>query len=201
MKDLERFLGEELLAGKTVYPPFEKTFAAFCHTPFQSVKVVIVGQDPYHGPGQAHGLSFSVPKGVPAPPSLQNIFKELATDVGTVKPSHGCLEGWADQGILLLNATLSVRDSEPKSHYGRGWEQFTDRVIQLLGERKDPIVFMLWGRSALEKCKHVGAPHLQLTSVHPSPLSAYGGFFGCRHFSKANEFLQASGKSPIVWSL
>ena len=201
MKNLEDFLAGETRAGKIIYPPFDRTFAAFCHTPFDEVKVVIMGQDPYHGMGQAHGLSFSVPKGIAAPPSLQNIFKELAQDVGMAIPTHGCLESWAKQGVLLLNATLSVKEGEPKSHYGRGWEQFTDRVIQLLCERKDPIVFILWGKSALEKCRHVGSPHLQLISVHPSPLSAYGGFFGSRPFSKANEFLKAAGKAPINWSL
>jgi uracil-DNA glycosylase len=199
MKALEGFLGEE---KGTVYPPFPEIFNAFCKTPFEAVKVVIIGQDPYHGPGQAHGLCFSVPKGIAIPPSLQNIFKEIQSDLGIKPPNHGSLIEWADQGVLLLNATLTVRAGEAKSHYGQGWETFTDRVVQLLCEREDPIVFMLRGKSAIEKLRHVEAKrHLILTSVHPSPLSAYGGFFGCRHFSKANEFLQKVGKAPINWAI
>lgn len=205
MRQLEAFLSQEYREGKTIYPPFEQIFNAFCHVPFGATKVVIIGQDPYHGPGQAHGLAFSVPKGVPTPPSLQNIFKELVADVGGPLPSNGCLVGWADQGVLLLNATLTVRANEPRSHYGKGWEVFTDRVVQLLAARKDPIVFVLWGRSALEKWKHVcmegeQTHHLVLTAPHPSPLSAHSGFLGCRHFSKINEFLIRSGKEPIRWN-
>lgn len=207
MKRLEAFLRSEIVSGKIIYPPFEQIFNAFCHTAFNDVNVLIMGQDPYHGPGQAHGLSFSVPKGVPLPPSLQNIFKELASDLGIPSPDHGCLLSWAHQGVLLLNATLTVRENEPKSHYGQGWEVFTDRVVQLLRERKDPIVFILWGKSALEKWQHLfleeKAPphHLVLVAPHPSPFSAHTGFFGCRHFSKANEFLKQAGKTPIDWTL
>ncbi len=206
MKDLEAFLAREYASKVEVYPPFELVFNAFCHTPFDQVKVVIMGQDPYHGPGQAHGLSFSVPKGVPQPPSLQNIFKEIKDDLKIDPPNHGCLIDWAKQGVLLLNATLTVRANEAKSHYGKGWELFTDRVIQLLCSRKDPIVFILWGKSALEKFQHIEAcaatsQHLILTAVHPSPLSAYAGFLGCRHFSKTNEFLKKMGKEPINWKI
>lgn len=206
MKQLEAFLTKEIASGKVVYPPFELIFNAFCQTPFHEVEVVIIGQDPYHGEGQAHGLSFSVPKGVPPPPSLQNIFKELQDDLGISPPSHGCLIDWAKRGVFLLNATLTVRANEARSHYGKGWELFTDRVVQLLCARKDPIAFLLWGKSAFEKFQHIqsnenSSPHLALTAAHPSPLSAHAGFFGCRHFSKANEFLQKAGKRSIDWSL
>ncbi len=203
MRKLEAFLGEEKRSGAVVYPPFPLVFNAFCQTPFEKVSVVIIGQDPYHGPGQAHGLSFSVPKGVPAPPSLVNIYKELKSDLGLAIPSHGCLLHWAKQGVLLLNATLTVRAGEARSHHGQGWEVFTDRVVQLLCERKEPLVFLLWGKSALDKFQHFGASkhHCVLTSPHPSPLSAHAGFFGCRHFSKTNDFLQKLGKSPIDWSV
>lgn len=204
MQRLETFLAQEIKAGKTIYPPFESTFSAFCQTPFEATKAVIIGQDPYHGPGQAHGLCFSVPKDVPPPPSLQNIFKELVADVGISQPTHGSLVNWARQGILLLNATLTVRENEPKSHFGKGWEEFTDHVVQLLAARTDPLVFILWGKSALEKWKHVNADrqegrHLVLTAAHPSPLSAHAGFFGCRHFSKTNAFLLKMDKNPIDW--
>lgn len=204
MKELESFLASEVKSGAVIYPPFELIFNAFCQTPFEEVKVVIMGQDPYHGEGQAHGLSFSVPRGVAQPPSLQNIFKELKEDLGVEPPSHGCLLDWAKQGVMLLNATLTVRAGEPKSHFGRGWEVFTDRVIELLCNRKDPIVFILWGKSAAEKLEHIckNAPHhLVLKASHPSPFSAYTGFFGCRHFSKTNEFLQKAGKKPINWAI
>lgn len=204
MKNLEAFLAEEIRSGAQIYPPFELTFNAFCFTPFDAVKVVLIGQDPYHGAGQAHGLSFSVPKGVPQPPSLQNIFKELKEDLGVAPPSHGCLEDWAKQGVLLLNATLTVRAGEAKSHFGKGWEEFTDRVVALLCQRQDPLVFLLWGKSAAEKCEHIcthAKHHLMLTAPHPSPLSAHAGFLGCRHFSKTNEFLKKIGKTPIDWSL
>lgn len=202
IKDLKKFLEKEKTAGKIVYPPEPLIFHAFSHTPYEEVKVVIMGQDPYHGPGQAHGLSFSVPCGVPQPPSLQNIFKEIEKDLGIPRPQSGCLSAWARQGVLLLNATLTVRDGEPKSHYGQGWEQFTDAVIQKLGERKDPLVFLLWGKSAQEKCAHLlkQSQHIVLTAAHPSPFSATG-FFGCRHFSKTNDYLKRWGKSPIDWSL
>jgi len=206
MKRLEAFLAQEFKAGKTIYPPFELTFNAFCQTSFAATKVVIIGQDPYHGSGQAHGLCFSVPIGVLPPPSLQNIFKELATDVGISPPGHGSLLSWAKQGGLLLNSTLTVRENEPKSHFGQGWEEFTDYVVQLLAARTDPLVFILWGKSALEKWKHVFADrhescHLVLKAAHPSPLSAYAGFFGCRHFSQTNTFLVKMGKTPIHWNL
>jgi uracil-DNA glycosylase len=206
MRRLESFLGQEIQAGKTIYPPFELTFNAFCQTAFDDAKVVIIGQDPYHGFGQAHGLCFSVPHGVPLPPSLQNIFKELSEDLDCPTPNHGCLLSWAHQGVLLLNATLTVRENEPRSHYGKGWEEFTDRVVQLLAARTDPIVFVLWGRSALEKWQHVSGEnqkggHLVLKAAHPSPLSAHAGFFGCRHFSKINAFLEKNGKTPIDWAL
>lgn len=204
MKDLESFLAGELRSKTAVYPPFELIFNAFCQTPFDEVKVVIIGQDPYHGPGQAHGLSFSVQKGVNPPPSLQNIFKELKEDLGIDPPGHGCLVEWAHQGVLLLNATLTVREGQPKSHFGKGWEAFTDRVVQLLCQRKDPLVFILWGRSAAEKFEHIctnASHHLALKAPHPSPFSAHTGFLGCRHFSKANAFLKKVGKTPINWTL
>jgi uracil-DNA glycosylase len=203
MRSLEEFLRGEIKKS-AIYPPIDQIFNAFCFSRFEEIKAVIIGQDPYHGEGQAHGLSFSVRKGVTPPPSLQNIFKELVQDCGIPMPKHGCLESWAQQGVMLLNATLTVRAGEAKSHYGRGWEQFTDRVVQLLAEREDPIVFLLWGRSAYEKWEHGAGQkkqHLLLTSAHPSPLAAHSGFFGCRHFSKANEFLKRIGKSPINWAI
>lgn len=203
MGELADFLAEERASATPVYPPPALVFNAFHQTPLDRVKVVIVGQDPYHGPGQAHGLSFSVPKGVPPPPSLQNIFKELKDDLGIQPPPHGCLVHWASQGVLLLNATLTVRQGEPRSHYGKGWERFTDAAIQCLKGRK--IAFLLWGRSAKEKVQHImGDKHqgaLLLTAPHPSPLSAYAGFFGCRHFSKANRYLEDQGLSPIDWAI
>lgn len=207
MKELERFLSGERKAGHEVYPPFKWIFNAFCQTPFDRVEVVIIGQDPYHGPGQAHGLSFSVLEGVDPPPSLQNIFKELRSDVGIPPPPHGCLLDWAKQGVLLLNAVLTVRRGEPKSHHGKGWELFTDRVVELLCSRRDPLVFLLWGRSAFEKFDAIaasrppGGPHLVLKAPHPSPFSAHTGFLGCRHFSKTNEFLQKHGKKEIDWTI
>ncbi len=204
MKELESFLAEEIQSGFDVFPPFDLIFNAFCQTPFNEVKVVIMGQDPYHGPGQAHGLSFSVPKGVPIPPSLQNIYKEIEDDLGILPPKHGCLIEWAKQGVLLLNATLTVRSGQAKSHFGKGWEAFTDRVIQLLCVREDPLVFLLWGKSAYDKFQHIcegASHHLVLTAPHPSPLSAHSGFLGCRHFSKTNEFLKKSDKLPIDWAI
>ncbi len=204
IQDLKLFLSHEYSSGTAVYPPEELVFNAFSQTPFDKVKVVIVGQDPYHRPNQAHGLSFSVRQGVTPPPSLKNIYKELESDVGVIAPDHGCLEQWAKQGVLLLNATLTVRSREPRSHYGKGWELFTDAVIEKLRERKDPIVFLLWGKSAQEKCASVldKAPHTHavFTAAHPSPYSATK-FFGCKHFSKANECLKKWGKTPIDWSL
>jgi uracil-DNA glycosylase len=205
MQSLELFLAQEIKEKKTIYPPFELTFNAFCQTPFDETNVVIIGQDPYHGPGQAHGLCFSVPKTISQPPSLQNVFKELSADLGIVPPNHGSLLGWARQGVLLLNATLTVRENEPKSHFGKGWEVFTDYVVRLLAARPDPLVFILWGKSALEKWKQVFPtqdknPHLVLTAAHPSPLSAHAGFFGCRHFSKTNDFLIRTGKKTVAWN-
>lgn len=204
MLELKQFLQQELASKTVIYPPMKQVFHAFNCTPFDKVKVVIVGQDPYHGPGQAEGLCFSVPKGVPVPPSLQNIFKELHSEFKIPKPNHGSLVSWAEQGVLLLNATLTVRENQPKSHYGKGWETFTDRVIEILAEKTDPIVFLLWGRSAIEKFEHFHKkpiPHLVLTAPHPSPLSAYSGFFGCAHFSKTNAFLKEHHKKEIHWNL
>jgi uracil-DNA glycosylase len=199
--ELKNFLEKEKQGGRVVYPPEEQIFQALALTPYDQVKVVIVGQDPYHGRGQAHGLCFSVSKGVTPPPSLKNIFRELKDDVQIPEPTHGCLVSWAKQGVLLLNATLTVCAGEPRSHYGKGWELFTDAVIDCLAQRKDPIVFLLWGKSAQEKgYKLLNTHHVVLQAAHPSPYSA-NGFFGCRHFSKANEYLKAWGKPPIDWSL
>lgn len=202
MKELKTFLQEEMKAGTPVYPPMNLLFNAFSLTPFDQVKVVIMGQDPYHGPGQAEGLCFSVAKGIPLPPSLKNIFKELKDDLNIPPPPHGSLVSWAKQGVLLLNATLSVRKGEPKSHFGKGWETFTDHVVKLLCEKKEPLVFMLWGRSAFDKVK-IGQSghHLILTSPHPSPFSAHTGFFGNKHFSKANAFLKTHYNQEINWRL
>lgn len=201
IQELKKFLEDEKKAGKTIYPPEQLVFNAFLQTPYDKVKVVIVGQDPYHGPGQAHGLSFSVLPGVPVPPSLKNIYKELETDLGIHRPSSGCLISWAKQGVLLLNATLTVNAGDPKSHHGKGWERFTDAVIDILVQRSDPIVFLLWGKSAQEKChKVIGTHHAIFQAAHPSPYSAIN-FLGCRHFSKANEFLKKVGKEPIDWNV
>ncbi len=198
--DLKNFLKAEKEAGKVVYPPENLVFNAFLQTPYENVKVVVVGQDPYHGAGQAHGLSFSVPHGVSIPPSLKNIYKEIHADVGVAPPKDGCLLHWAQEGVLLLNATLTVRAGEPRSHYGKGWERFTDAVIDVLVQKEDPIVFLLWGKSAQEKGhRAVGSKHAVFEAAHPSPYSA-DRFFGCRHFSKTNLFLQSVGKSPINWS-
>jgi uracil-DNA glycosylase len=192
----------EQWAGHTVFPPEHQIFQALKLTPFDKVRVVIVGQDPYHGVGQAHGLSFSVQKGVPIPPSLQNIYKELQADLGIPPASHGCLAEWAQQGVLLLNATLTVRAGEPLSHHKRGWEEFTDAVIKAVAEHHPHVVFMLWGKNAQEKCqKFVHGSHLVLTAPHPSPFSAHNGFFGCRHFSKTNSYLQQHSLPPIQWAL
>jgi uracil-DNA glycosylase len=177
-------------------------FNAMHYTPYDKVKVVILGQDPYHGPRQAHGLSFSVLPGVDAPPSLVNIFKELESDLGCRVPNHGCLKHWAEQGVLLLNTVLTVREYQANSHQGIGWEEFTDHIITLLNQRKEPMVFILWGRPAQRKQSMITNPdHLVITSPHPSPLSAYRGFFGSRPFSKANEFLAKHGMAPIDWQL
>lgn len=202
MQQLKAFVAEERAKPTPVYPPAKDVFNAFLYTPIDQVKVVIVGQDPYHGPGQAHGLCFSVQAGVRPPPSLQNIFKELQSDVGMAIPSHGCLTAWAKQGVLLLNATLTVTQGSPMSHQKRGWEEFTDAVIKKLAARPQPIVYLLWGRHAQSKCQHlIGKHQLILKSVHPSPLSAHQGFFGSGHFSKANQFLVNHGLEPIDWRL
>lgn len=187
---------------KTIYPPSKDLFQAFALTPLERVKAVILGQDPYHEPGQAHGLCFSVKPGVEIPPSLVNIFQELQADLGCTPPESGCLEGWARQGVFLLNTVLTVRAHQAASHRGLGWEQFTDAAIRVLNSQDRPIVFMLWGRHAGEKARLLDNPrHLVLTAPHPSPLSAYRGFFGCRHFSRCNEFLAAQGETPIDWQL
>ncbi len=205
--ELAAFLEKEYaLSSKPIYPKRELIFNAFFQTPYDQVKVVIVGQDPYHGEGQAHGLCFSVPQGVKPPPSLQNVFKELQSDLHVPLPQNGSLLHWAKQGILLLNATLTVRQGEPLSHHGKGWERLTDAVLRALEERKDPIVFVLWGKSAQEKCQFLcregsARHHLVLTAAHPSPLSAHHGFFGCKHFSKINAFLEKMDQKPIEWSL
>lgn len=202
---LAAFLERERRFGsKPVYPPQELVFSAFQYTPFHAVQVVIMGQDPYHGPGQAHGLSFSVPRGVKPPPSLLNIFKERASDLEAPIPDHGCLVEWARQGVLLLNATLTVSEGEPLSHHGKGWELFTDAVIRALKDREDPLIFVLWGKSAQEKGRcleeTVGAKrHFILKAPHPSPYSAHQGFFGSRPFSQINTLLAQQGKRPIVF--
>ena len=200
-RELKKFLVEET-SSRTIYPPGKLIFNAFQHTPFDRVKVVILGQDPYHGAGQAHGLCFSVPPGIKPPPSLVNIFKELHSDLGIAVPSHGNLESWADQGVLLLNATLTVRAGEAGSHQNRGWETFTNAVIEKISRVKSDVVFLLWGRYAQAKEALVdGEKHLVLKAAHPSPFSAHNGFFGCRHFSKANSFLQQKGIEAVDWTL
>ena len=198
---LQTFLDEEYAQG-TVFPPREDLFNALRYTDYDDVKAVILGQDPYHGEGQAHGLAFSVRRGVPTPPSLQNIYKELQTDLGCAIPSHGDLTEWARQGVLLLNTVLTVRSGQPNSHKGKGWEPFTDSVIRALDAREKPMVFLLWGGNARAKLPLIqGMNHLALAAPHPSPLSAYQGFFGCRHFSKANAFLEQNGIPPIDWQI
>lgn len=199
---LKQFLMKERAEGKTIYPPGSLIFNAFNLTPFNKVKVVILGQDPYHGKGQAHGLCFSVPSGVPSPPSLINIFKEIKNDLNIPVPVTGNLEYWARQGVLLLNALLTVRANQPASHHHIGWETFTDKVIMKLSSEKSGIVFLLWGRYAQDKsCLIDASKHYILKAAHPSPFSAHSGFFGCRHFSKTNELLTTQGKTPIDWSL
>lgn len=192
----------EKAAGKVIYPPGSLIFHAFEATPFDKVKVVLLGQDPYHGPGQAHGLAFSVQPGVKPPPSLVNIFNELNKDLGVPIPSHGCLESWARQGVFLLNASLTVRAGEPLSHSKTGWHEFTDRVIQKISDQKKNVVFLLWGRSAQDKQALIDeTKHFVLKAAHPSPFSADKGFFGCRHFSKTNEYLVKNGIDPVDWKL
>ena len=198
-RNLRQFLKREY-ATQTVYPNMHDIFNALKYTAFSDVKVVIIGQDPYHGPGQAHGLCFSVQPGVEPPPSLKNIFKELTTDVGKPTPPNGDLSAWAKQGVLLLNTVLTVRQAQPTSHQGQGWEQFTDRVIAELNNKTTPVVFLLWGAHAQRKAQLITNPiHYKLATVHPSPLSAHRGFFGCRHFSKANALLEQHGMTPIEW--
>ncbi len=200
-KELRRFLKAEY-ATQTIYPDMYHIFNALQSTSYSEVKAVILGQDPYHGPGQAHGLCFSVQKGIIPPPSLQNIFKELQTDVGVPIPSNGDLTSWTKQGVLLLNTVLTVRQGLPNSHRNKGWEIFTDRVISLLNERSAPMVFLLWGANAGAKASLITNPaHLILKTVHPSPLSAHRGWFGCKHFSKTNAFLEANGLTPIDWHI
>ena len=190
-------------AGKIIYPPQHEVFSAFKLTEFEQVKVVILGQDPYHGPGQAMGLSFSVPKAIPKPPSLNNLLKEMASDVGIAPSKHGDLTYWAQQGVLLLNSSLTVRESEPNSHQNKGWEQFTDAVIDVVNEQTEHTVFILWGSKAQKKGKYINTDkHLILTAVHPSPLAANrGGFFGSKPFSKTNDYLIQYGQTPIDWQL
>jgi uracil-DNA glycosylase len=202
MQALGEFLRAEKQAGKVIYPPGPDIFAAFDHTPFDAVRVVILGQDPYHGPGQAHGLCFSVRPGVPSPPSLQNIFKEIQRDLGFRAPDHGCLTPWADRGVLLLNSVLTVEQSLAASHQGKGWEGFTDAAIEALNREREGLVFMLWGAYAQRKGQLIDPTrHCVLKSVHPSPLSAHRGFIGCGHFSSANQYLEAHGVAPVDWSL
>jgi uracil-DNA glycosylase len=200
MNSLRTFLQNEQRQYRT-YPPNLQIFNAFNLTPFHDVKVVILGQDPYHGVGQAHGLCFSVPDGVAFPPSLQNIFQEISTDLGISVPTSGNLERWAKQGVFLLNTTLTVRAHSPLSHQNQGWEQFTDAVIRKLSDERENLVFMLWGSHAQSKERLIDtSKHLILKTVHPSPLSAYRGFFGCKHFSKTNAYLQEQGIAPVDWS-
>lgn len=202
MTALKEFLARELAAGKTIYPKPSEYFAAFTCTPLTQVKVVMLGQDPYHGPGQAHGLCFSVKPGVRKPPSLLNIFKEIERDLKISPPSHGCLIDWARQGVLLLNSVLTVEDGKAGAHRGQGWETFTDRVIDVLNQQPRPLVFMLWGAYAQTKGKFIDRQkHLVLETVHPSPLSAHRGFIGCNHFSQANEFLVSRKLTPIDWKI
>jgi uracil-DNA glycosylase len=202
MGKLKAFLQQEKTDGKIIYPPGSLWFNAFNSTPFDKVKVVILGQDPYHGPHQAHGLCFSVLPGVQIPPSLVNIYKELETDLGIAPASHGCLDHWAEQGVLLLNATLTVEKSRAGSHQGKGWEQFTDAAVHALAEQREHLVFLLWGSYAQKKGAFIDTDkHLVLKSVHPSPLSAYRGFLGCRHFSRTNEYLIKTGQQAIDWAL
>jgi uracil-DNA glycosylase len=205
-QDYMRKLREFLLTRKqhraVIYPPGKQIFNALDSTPFDCVRVVILGQDPYHGPGQAHGLCFSVQPGVKIPPSLVNIYAEIQSDLGITPPGHGYLQSWADQGVLLLNAVLTVERGQAGSHQGKGWEKFTDAVVQLLNEESEGLVFMLWGNYAKRKGSVINRhKHLVLNAPHPSPLSAHQGFFGCRHFSQANDYLQQHGQEPIDWSV
>ena len=199
---LREFLKEEY-STRTIYPGMYDIFNSLKAAPYEDVRVVIIGQDPYHEPGQAHGMAFSVKPGIEPPPSLKNIFKELSDDIpGFVIPDHGCLQKWAEQGVLLLNSVLTVRAHQANSHKGKGWEIFTDRVIELLNEKETPVVFLLWGANARSKKALItNRRHYILETVHPSPLSAYNGFFGCKHFSKTNDLLEKSGQKPIDWQI
>ena len=202
-RELLKFVDRERAGGNHIYPPKDQVFAALSHTPLEQVRVVILGQDPYHGPGQAHGLCFSVQPGVPFPPSLNNIFKELRADTGLSIPTSGCLASWAQQGVLLLNSVLTVEEGKPNSHANKGWEKFTDKVIEAVVRYRSGVVFLLWGAYAQKKGEQIvksGKNHLILKAPHPSPLSASRGFFGCRHFSKSNDFLVARGGKAIDWS-
>ena len=204
MKNLKSFLLAQKQQGKVIFPKGENIFNALNSTPLEKVKVVIIGQDPYHGAGQAHGLAFSVPQGVKVPPSLVNIYEELASDLGIAAPGHGNLESWARQGVLLLNNALTVEEGQAGAHQGLGWEAVTDAVVAAVAARQEPVVFMLWGSHARKKAERVpglaSSAHLVLTAPHPSPLSAHSGFFGCHHFSKANAFLEANGRGAIDWA-
>lgn len=201
MQELSAFLRREKTAGKRIFPPGPRIFSALDATPFDQVKVVVLGQDPYHGAGQAHGLCFSVLPGVPVPPSLLNIFKEIQGDLGIPPPDHGCLLPWARQGVLLLNAVLTVEEGKAGSHQGKGWEGFTDAIVQALDREKEGLVFLLWGAYAQARGKLLQGRHCVLRAPHPSPLSAHRGFLGCGHFGKANRWLQGGGKAPIQWAL
>ncbi len=202
MQHLRAFLEHERTTGQVVHPPARRIFAALDATPFEAVKVVIIGQDPYHGTGQAHGLCFSVPPGVPVPPSLHNIFSEIESDLRIPRPDHGCLLPWARRGVLLLNAVLTVRHGQAGSHQNQGWEWFTDQVIERLAREREQLVFLLWGSYAQRKGRVIDAGrHRVLRSVHPSPLSAYRGFIGCGHFSATNDYLTRRGIGVIDWSL
>ncbi|KAF1685732.1 uracil-DNA glycosylase [Pseudoxanthomonas broegbernensis] len=202
MRELAAFLRQRKAAGARVYPPGPRIFAAFDATPFDAVKVVILGQDPYHGPGQAHGLCFSVLPGVPVPPSLDNIFKEIGAELGLPRPDHGCLLPWARRGVLLLNAVLTVEQGRAGAHQGKGWEGFTDHAIEVLARERENLVFMLWGSYAQAKGKVIDPRrHRVLKAPHPSPLSAHRGFMGCGHFAAANEYLSRHGQAPVDWSL
>lgn len=201
MGKLTDFLKDRAAAGKTIYPQNDEIFNALALTPFNDVRVVIIGQDPYHGPGQAHGLSFSVRRGVRIPPSLRNIYKEIEAEFSVKMPAHGDLTGWAQQGVLLLNATLTVEEASAGAHQKRGWEEFTDAIIRAVNDQHEHVVFMLWGSYAQKKGAFIDRrKHLVLESVHPSPLSAHRGFLGNGHFSKANEYLTVQGRAPITWT-